>query len=163
MKRKECVYFIKQRGLTPVKIGYTSESTPSKRIKSLETAAPYGIDLLGFISTGNGLELERRLHKFFKKKRVNNEWFDITENQVEAILFCYGINKPITNDYIFSKVLKDNLTFDTRIYNYDLKVLFNGDFTGRKLMIELQKYCDINNIEILKGRDSERYFTLKQK
>lgn len=162
MKKKECVYFIKQKGLTPIKIGYSSKKTPYKRIRSFETAAPFGIDLLGFISVDDGLKEEQKLHELFKLKRINNEWFDISEEIVDVLLFCYGKEKPLISNSDYFEFFRSNIVFNKKTYNIDLLNKFNKVVSGRVLINQLTNYCIINNIEITKGKDSRRWFILKQ-
>jgi len=120
--------------------------------------------LIGFVSIENGLQLESKLHGFFKSKKINNEWFDLTDDEVDLILFCYG-QKPQRNvsvSVIFNEFFKNTLAFDIKMYNSDLSACFVGDISGKKIINELNNYCIVNNIEITKGKDSRRWFILKQ-
>jgi len=80
---KGCVYFFRHIGLTPVKIGYTENSSPLKRFDAFKTYAPYGSELLGFIQTNEPKKLETLLHQKYSNKRIGDEWFEITGNEVE--------------------------------------------------------------------------------
>ena len=82
-EEKGCVYFFKHIGLNPVKIGYSSNSTPLKRFEQFKTYAPFGAELLGFIRSIEAKELETNLHKKYSNKRLNGEWFDISLDEVE--------------------------------------------------------------------------------
>ena len=82
MNVKGSVYFIKHTGLSPVKIGYSSAENPIARLYSMTTYAPYGVELLGFIQTLNAKQLERKLHKKYKNKRLNGEWFELTNEDI---------------------------------------------------------------------------------
>lgn len=79
---KGCVYFFRHIGLTPVKIGYSTNRSPINRFEQFKTYAPYGSEILGFIICDNPKELETRLHAKFLSKRLSGEWFDISEEEV---------------------------------------------------------------------------------
>lgn len=81
---KGCVYFFRHVGLTPVKLGYSENQSPLTRFQQFKTYAPYGAELLGFIVTDSAKELETKLHLKFSDKRLMGEWFEITEDDVNA-------------------------------------------------------------------------------
>jgi len=83
--QKGCVYFIKLNGLSPIKIGYTTNESPQSRLKSFRTVAPYGATLVGYILSDNPCELERELHKKYKHARTQGEWFEITSEDVAIV------------------------------------------------------------------------------
>jgi nitrogen regulatory protein PII-like uncharacterized protein len=82
-KEKGSVYFIKHKGLTPIKIGYSKNEDPSSRLASISTDSPYGIQILGVITTIDPIELEKKLHKKYAEKRLNGEWFSIATADVD--------------------------------------------------------------------------------
>ena len=85
----EYVYFIKHKGLSPIKIGRTNDL--SKRIYSFNNASPYGIEVIGVIETKDSVKLESIIHKKFNSFRLNGEWFDITnENAINTIMLHNG-------------------------------------------------------------------------
>lgn len=81
---KGCVYFFRHVGLTPVKLGYSENQSPLSRFQQFKTYAPYGGELLGFIVTDAAKEMETKLHIKFNDKRLMGEWFEITEEDVNA-------------------------------------------------------------------------------
>lgn len=81
--QKGSVYFIKHKGLLPVKIGYSSNENPQERFNSFNIASPYGIQVLGVIITNKPQKLEAQLHKKYADKRLNGEWFNITLQDVD--------------------------------------------------------------------------------
>ena len=87
---KGCVYFFKHIGLTPVKIGCSSNESPCNRFNSFKTYAPYGSELIGFIRTIEPRELEFKLHKKFSNKRLEGEWFEITIDEVKKEIEFYS-------------------------------------------------------------------------
>lgn len=86
-EEKGCVYFFKHSGLTPIKIGYSSNQSPINRFNQFKTYAPFGAEIIGFILTDSAKELESKLHSKFSQYRLEGEWFDITiemaENEIE--------------------------------------------------------------------------------
>lgn len=73
-KRLEQVYAIRDRKTRHVKIGLSVD--PAKRLSSLRTGSPTGMDLLW---TGpGGRPLEQHLHKRFADRHVRGEWFDLS-------------------------------------------------------------------------------------
>jgi len=77
-EEKGCVYFFKHKGLTPIKIGYSSHESPISRFDQFKTYAPYGAEIVGFIKTYNPSNLETELHNKYSSKRLKGEWFDIS-------------------------------------------------------------------------------------
>ena len=80
-----CVYFIRLNGLTPVKIGYSTKSSPQDRLDTIRIAAPYGAELLGFVLSENAKALETKLHNELQAVRLHGEWFDITTDKVRSL------------------------------------------------------------------------------
>lgn len=78
-KDKGCVYFFRHIGLSPIKIGYSTNESPIDRFTQFSTYAPYGSEIIGFIQTKEAALLEKQLHVKYASKRLNGEWFDITE------------------------------------------------------------------------------------
>ena len=87
--KKGCVYFFRHIGLTPVKIGYSSNESPIDRFNQFRTYAPYGSEILGFIIISDAKELETLLHRKYANKRLNGEWFDLTEQDVNNEIDFY--------------------------------------------------------------------------
>jgi len=81
-KLSGCVYFFRHIGLTPVKIGYSESESPFDRFSQFKTYAPYGGELIGFIRSGGAKELETALHLKYAGHRVNGEWFEISDEQI---------------------------------------------------------------------------------
>ena len=70
------VYFLKsQYGF---KIGCSSKI--DKRVKSLGVLLPFVVELHSFVKTKNYNKLESFLHLNLSHKRINGEWFDLTED-----------------------------------------------------------------------------------
>lgn len=88
--KKGCVYFFRHIGLSPIKIGYTDSESPIHRFNSFKTYAPYGSEILGFIIISNAKELETNLHKKYANKRLQGEWFELTEDEVKYEIDFYS-------------------------------------------------------------------------
>jgi hypothetical protein len=78
------IYFIQQGKNGPIKIGFTDNI--EKRLKELQTANPYKLNLLLCIN-GN-LKSEKELHKRFEQHRLNGEWFEPVEEILDYIYSC---------------------------------------------------------------------------
>lgn len=78
------VYCVEAAGLRRVKIGFTT-GTVAKRMKSLQTACPVGLTLLGYVR-GNQ-RLEGQIHRDLKAYRSsdNTEWFYLTPEVIEYL------------------------------------------------------------------------------
>lgn len=81
-EKRGCVYFFKHVGLTPVKIGFSSNESPIGRFEQFKTYAPYGAELIGFIRTSEPTKLESLLHSKHASQRLIGEWFEISIEQV---------------------------------------------------------------------------------
>jgi hypothetical protein len=79
---KKGVYLIRaDNGLT--KIGCTGNL--EKRLKSITTASPCKLTLIGFLRCRDFHEEERKLHCQFAGKRIQGEWFDLNEVDLMAL------------------------------------------------------------------------------
>lgn len=82
----EIVYLFRQLGTNYVKIGMTSLSSCDERFQAFKTYSPLGAEIVGTIRTKNALKLERHLHKKYAHKRLNGEFFDLSDNDCDIIL-----------------------------------------------------------------------------
>ena len=69
---KGWVYFIRSEKTHEIKIGFTTINV-EKRLKSLQTAHPYKLELLA--TTPGTTEYEKSLHDRFSSHRLKGEWF----------------------------------------------------------------------------------------
>lgn len=65
------IYFAQDTHTQVIKIGKSAD--PFWRVGSLQTASPYTIALLGCVQGGH--DIERKLHRRFRKYRLRREWF----------------------------------------------------------------------------------------
>lgn len=90
------------------KIGFTKR-TPEKRIKEFKTGNASEIYLVDSFESKWGTKIEAMLHRIYRTKKINGEWFDLTEEDVEMFKkHCVSIDsnlKLITeqNTYFLDK------------------------------------------------------------
>lgn len=84
-----CVYLVKHKNVGPVKIGYSSAPTPTKRLGTMGTYSPYGIEIIGWFSHPKAAAIEKQLHEKYAPFRLHGEWFNITTEQAKAIVHSY--------------------------------------------------------------------------
>jgi hypothetical protein len=75
------VYLMKSREL--YKIGISIEV--DKRVKQLTSIIPFGVELIHVIPVNDYERLEQALHMYYQRKRVNGEWFELSEDDVNLI------------------------------------------------------------------------------
>lgn len=68
----------------PVKIGITDDITT--RLKALQTGSYYNLSVI-YSFKGETVH-ERHLHKMFQDKRVNGEWFLLTQEDIRLIKYA---------------------------------------------------------------------------
>jgi hypothetical protein len=84
-EKKGYVYFLKsEHGW---KIGQTNSL--QRRFKEIKTLLPFELNLEYTIKTSDYVELEKKLHNFFKDKRINGEWFLLNDDDIKSLYsFC---------------------------------------------------------------------------
>lgn len=85
------VYFI-SNGKGAVKIGQTA-SNVSLRLAQLQGASPYRLKVCAVIDTPQQKRLERELHVAHKHRRLEGEWFEMTEHEAIEIALSHGGRK----------------------------------------------------------------------
>ncbi|WP_197246395.1 GIY-YIG nuclease family protein [Cytobacillus firmus] len=78
-----CVYLIREMEQGRIKIG--KSKSIENRLKHFGIALPFRIEEVYFIATRNYDELEQVLHKKYAHKRVNGEWFDLNDKDIQEI------------------------------------------------------------------------------
>lgn len=69
------VYFIRQKGGGPIKIGHAIY--PLLRLKQIQACSPVEVELIAAMH--GSAKLERELHLRFSSSRLHGEWFDDSE------------------------------------------------------------------------------------
>jgi len=86
------VYIIK--GGNYYKIGISK--SPEKRLKQLQDAStPYFLKLILLKYTDQIFSLEKELHKKFKNKNINKEWFKLNQSNIDTLIKQYGFKKYV--------------------------------------------------------------------
>ena len=83
-----CVYLLAAGNIT--KIGCT-KLTAAERVARIKPATMTGCGnptprLIGYVKTNDPHALEHKLHQQYKNQRVRGEWFDLTHDDIAAIL-----------------------------------------------------------------------------
>ena len=107
----ERVYLFKQTGTEFVKIGMTKNSDVLERFRQFSTYAPQGAEIVGVIATDNALQLEKNLHNIYKDKRLNGEFFRLTDRECLEIIKKYNDQKRNKAISLFFEIIT-NETFD---------------------------------------------------
>lgn len=116
----ERVYFFKQIGTDFVKIGMTKNSDVLERFRAFCTYAPQGAEIVGVIATNNALQLEKNLHNIYKDRRLNGEFFRLSENECLEIVKKYNDQKRNKAISLFFEIIT-NETFDIDLIISELK------------------------------------------
>jgi hypothetical protein len=77
------------------KIGYTKRSI-EKRIKEFKTGNASELYLVDSFQSKWGTKIEAQLHRHFKPKKVNGEWFDLDESDIPKFkMFCQAFHNNL--------------------------------------------------------------------
>lgn len=77
------------------KIGFTRR-TPEKRIKEFKTGNASEIYLVDSFKSEWGTKIEALLHRVYSSKKVDGEWFDLDEQDVEMFRnHCLSIHSNL--------------------------------------------------------------------
>jgi len=72
---------------TLYKIGFTkNKNTLRQRVKQLQTGNPNKIKMVEFFGSEHGRKLETTLHNIYSIKRLEGEWFNLEEYDVEHFI-----------------------------------------------------------------------------
>lgn len=78
------IYVIGNKREGKYKIGMTRR-TPDERLADFSPQLPFSVKLVCAIETNNAPPLESKLHMTFSDKRINGEWFELDEQDIEYI------------------------------------------------------------------------------
>jgi hypothetical protein len=82
------VYFI-SNGRGAIKIGHTAANVRT-RLAQLQGASPYRLKVCAVIDTADQKRIEKQLHCEHKHRRLEGEWFEMTEAEAVAIAVSLG-------------------------------------------------------------------------
>jgi len=88
------------------KIGFT-RNEPLKRVKQLSTGSYSKLSIIKVFESDYALKIEKYLHKKFLNKRIKNEWFKLSYDDIlefEKLCTAYEINYMylLKNNYYIS-------------------------------------------------------------
>ena len=153
-KEKGCVYFFKHVGLSPIKIGFSTNESPLARFEQFKTYAPYGAELIGFIRTHNAKELETELHLKFANVRLKGEWFDLSIEEVNKWVAFYSSLEDIEEENNFKVAWASKLQSKTTSSNNQSNELINKNISFVK--IQNIERSVLNQAEIAKKLDVDK-------
>lgn len=93
--REGYVYILRATPDHPYKIGHTTN--PRNRIETFGVKLPFEVEYELLIRADDCVELERSLHARFADKRVNGEWFALTQDDIEALRQEWEIHNVLTD------------------------------------------------------------------
>lgn len=93
-KLKEGYVYIIQSDTGFIKIGMTSNL--KSRLKTLRSASPHELELLGYVKTNKYGFLEKLIHKHFAEYNKNGEWFDVKLEKVLEYIDKKGYDFVVT-------------------------------------------------------------------
>jgi hypothetical protein len=80
------VYLLKTEEEIPVyKIGFTKRPI-EKRIKELKTGNSKDIKVVSIFESRWASKIEATFHHLFKHKRINGEWYEMTQEKVDRFI-----------------------------------------------------------------------------
>lgn len=79
------IYFLRDPKLgNEIKIGRARDI--KHRVTSLNTGRPRDLEIIREVYSGDYKSLERKIHKYFKSKKIRREWFKIEKEELEYFL-----------------------------------------------------------------------------
>lgn len=103
-KSKGCVYLIEDENNQVYKIG-ASRNNALKRMKQLQTGNANELKLIFEYCCNYPYRLETILHRKFSHKKVHNEWYSLSLDEV------YNFEKTCQEVDNIIEVMKDNIFF----------------------------------------------------
>lgn len=79
----ESVYIFHMEGTDFYKIGYSNNI--EKRLQTLQVSSPFNLSVIWQLKIWFPQEAERYLHQLFKEKKVKNEWFMLSQDDLDVI------------------------------------------------------------------------------
>jgi len=95
------VYAVHAVGTDFVKIGYTKNNNPEKRVKDMGTDCPYRLAILGHVDQCN-VSFEGFIHRRLAEKNVRGEWFTLKEAE-RAIVLSWLLAEHVSAQYLAYK------------------------------------------------------------
>lgn len=83
LKKEGYVYVIKKNDENIVKIGMSKNY--DERTKQITTKLYFEVETIKVFKTDDMESLEKHLHELYKDKRLNGEWFKLTDSDIKHI------------------------------------------------------------------------------
>jgi len=182
------VYFVKYGSSEAIKIGMSSNIV--NRIKSFQTTNSDELYLIGYVYTGDYVNLEKSLHFELKDFRLSGEWFNlnlnicmelITKNQgvivnskvdkkliIEDGVLVSCSNEKINdmcNDLYLSNLfdkIERGIRYKTGVYFESLPKEAKDNYSKKKISLSLKKYAKQSGLKYFSGNtNGMRWFILE--
>jgi len=82
-KKGSMIYIIQMENTDIFKIGVADD--PISRIRGIQVGNPYRLKLIDSFYKENAYEVERKIHKRYKKHRMVGEWFELSSESIEKL------------------------------------------------------------------------------
>jgi predicted GIY-YIG superfamily endonuclease len=102
------VYLIRNNNNGQIKIGRSNN--PERRLKTLLTSTTDDLEIIKTIPSNSASQMESNLHQKFRHKRINREWFALTEDDIK---FIDSLVRP---DFAPKKVYDDSNEDDDLVF-----------------------------------------------
>ena len=79
-----CVFFFRIANTDHVFIGTSTTNNPRMRYGQLSSLIPYKLDLVGWIRTGQFLDMQNRLRSEFADAHILNGWYNLPHESLAA-------------------------------------------------------------------------------
>lgn len=103
------IYLICDRSNNLYKIGVTRKN-PENRVHKLQTGNPTQLYIVDLYEYKYPFRLEKMLHNKFKTKRILNEWFELSDNDIKGFQttgdLLVNIIECLQDNPFFNKNLK---------------------------------------------------------
>jgi hypothetical protein len=109
-----CVYFFREKGRSSVKIGMTTNGV-QERFNSFKTYCATKPYIVGVIPTHEPYSLEKELHNKFADKRLNGEFFEISDDAVYKVIQEYSPGYDELFNIIHAKIAEGSVDIDSLI------------------------------------------------
>lgn len=142
MDKKESgiVYFFRHKGLSPVKIGFSSKSDYRYRFNKFNMYSPYGAEVLAIIASDNPADLEKRIHSEIKSFKVRGEFFDISTEKINELVNRFSTDEQLELMKRVAKAMAMEYTTSTNIINIDASPIETTRF-NTEIIVSLKNAC----------------------
>lgn len=136
------------------KIGRTNEL--HTRMKQLHIQLPFRVILYYAYQVDNAIQAEQELHDFYHERRLNGEWFALTEDDLDQIAFFanYSGVYESQGEYKYDPLKGAAVVDEYRVLGWEDKLLPPMD--GDELWWEIAAITDCDDESWMEACDSIR-------